>query len=237
MSKIFIIKVGSAHRWIVEKHGDFEDWIIATMGCCDDEVAIVDVTKGSALPGYSDLAAVIIPGSHDCVTEQLDWSESVAAWIPGVIERGIPILGICYGHQLMAHALGGRVADNPNGLEIGTVNMQLTKEAIRDRLLSGLADSMKIIASHRQTVMELPDNAKVLATSKMDSHMAVAMAENAWGVQFHPEFNAAVVTEYIEFFRDKLIAEGKASDKLIETSQDAPEAAGILKRFYEIASN
>jgi len=237
MSKIFIIKAGSAHPWIIEKHGDFEDWIIASMDCCDDEIAIADVTKGSALPRYSDLAGVIIPGSHCNVTEQLDWSQTIAAWIPGVLARHIPILGICYGHQLLAHALGGRVADNPNGLEIGTVNMQLTKEATRDRLLSGLTDPMKIIASHRQTVMELPDNAKVLATSEMDSHMVLVMADNAWGVQFHPEFNAAIVIEYIEFFRDKLIAEGKDPDKLIETSQDAPEAAGILKRFYEIASD
>jgi GMP synthase (glutamine-hydrolysing) len=207
------------------------------MGSCDDEVAIVDITKGSALPRYSDLAAVIITGSHSSVTEQLDWSQDIAAWIPGVLSRHIPILGICYGHQLMAHALGGRVADNPNGLEIGTVNMQLTKEAAQDRLLAGLTDPVKIIASHFQTVMELPDSAKVLATSKMDSHMVLAMADNAWGLQFHPEFNAAIVIEYIEFFRDSLIAQGKDPDKLIEASQDTPEAAGILTRFYEIVSD
>ena len=60
------------------------------------------------------------------------------AGCPGLVERGIPTLGICYGHQLLAHALGGEVGDNPNGREFGTVTVELTAEAADDPLLGGL---------------------------------------------------------------------------------------------------
>ena len=68
------------------------------------------------------------------VTQHLQWSERIAEWLPEAAERQIPTLGICYGHQLLAYALGGKAGNNPQGPEFGTVDVHLTKKAQNDLL-------------------------------------------------------------------------------------------------------
>ena len=94
-------------------------------------------SKGAELPDPRTVAGVIITGAAAMVTEELDWSERTAAWIPAVLEAETPLLGICYGHQLIAHALDGRVAKNLKGREMGTVEVRLTEAAENDPILRG----------------------------------------------------------------------------------------------------
>src|SRR3546814_4405831 len=74
------------------------------------------------------------------VTERRDWSEATAAWLREAAHAGVPVFGICYGHQLLAHALGGEVGDNPNGRKMGTVAVDLLPAAADDPLFAGLPD-------------------------------------------------------------------------------------------------
>ena len=90
-------------------------------------VRIVDAETGDALPAYDDVAGVVITGSHDMVTERQPWSEQAARrGCPGWSSAASRRSGIRYGHQLLAHALGGEVGDNPNGAEFGTIGVELT---------------------------------------------------------------------------------------------------------------
>ncbi|UCC87581.1 MAG: gamma-glutamyl-gamma-aminobutyrate hydrolase family protein, partial [Anaerolineales bacterium] len=107
MKKILIIKAGSSFPSLVSRRGDFEDWILSGMQISPDQAMIVDVCQAGPLPVYHAISGVVITGSHAMVTEHQAWSERTAAWLPGAIERGIPTLGICYGHQLLAYAMGG----------------------------------------------------------------------------------------------------------------------------------
>ena len=142
----------------------------------------------------TNVAGVVITGSHDMVTERQPWSEQAAAWLPGLVERGIPTLGICYGHQLLAHALGGEVGDNPNGREFGTVTVDLEAEAADDPLLGGLPARLPVQVCHTQSALTLPAGARRLAHGSRDANQAFVVGEAAWGVQFHPEFDAEVVS-------------------------------------------
>ena len=74
--------------------------------------------------GYA-LAAVVVTGAHDMVPEHALWSETASAWLRELVGRQVPTLGICYGHQLLAHALGGEVGYHPRGSEVGTVSVTL----------------------------------------------------------------------------------------------------------------
>jgi GMP synthase (glutamine-hydrolysing) len=143
MEKILIIKAGSTMPSLAARRGDFEDWILAGMGVDIKRTAIVDVRNGASLPPYKHISGVVITGSHAMVTEHRDWSERTALWLRGAFERKIPTLGICYGHHLLAYALGGEVGDFSNGLEAGTVDVHLNRAVQDDPLFAGFPSPMQ----------------------------------------------------------------------------------------------
>jgi len=235
--RIVIVKVGSTMPTLCSAEGDFEDWVAAGLGIGGGHANVVDVRNGAPLPPVEELSGAVITGSHDMVTSRLDWSELTAAWISALVRRKVPVLGICYGHQLLAHALGGAVGDNPQGLEFGTVDVRLTEGASTDALLGGFRSPIKVHVSHAQTVLRLPPGARLLAYSERDRHQAFLIGESAWGVQFHPEFNAAIARAYVEECRNELLSEGQDPDSLAATCADTPYGPEILRRFATVVSS
>jgi GMP synthase (glutamine-hydrolysing) len=236
VEQILILKTGITLPKLRSRRGDFEHWILAGMRVDGGRNRVIDVQNGSALPDYEGISGVVITGSHDRVTDHQDWSERTAEWLPGAVERQIPILGICYGHQLLAYALGGQVMDNPHGLEFGTVELHLRENARDDPLFAGFSTPMRVHVSHFQSVVELPEGAKLLASSGMDPHQAFVVGESAWGVQFHPEFDAEIVVEYIHSLRDELLAGNQDPDHLVATCVETPRSRGILRRFAQVVN-
>jgi GMP synthase (glutamine-hydrolysing) len=235
MREILIVKVGSTLPALISGKGDFEDWILAGMGLPRHAVQVVDVRNGVPLPAHGAVSGVVITGSHEFVTEHLPWSERVAEWLRGAVARRLPVLGICYGHQVLAYALGGEVGDNPNGLDFGTVTLQLTPQAVGDPLLGGLPQPIYAHVSHSQSVLRLPEGARRLACSEIEPNQAFVIGEEVWGVQFHPEFDAAVVVAYIDAFQDALRQEGRDPGRLRDSCRPAPAGPEILRRFARIA--
>lgn len=236
MKPILLIKTGSTFPEIKTDRGDFEDWIIDGMGLDRRYFSIIDVSQGEALSEQFDYSGIIIPGSHAMVTDHLDWSERTAAWIPRAVEQRIPMLGICYGHQLIAHALGGTVDYNPNGPEFGTAKIQLTPAAKDDPLFSILPDEVEFQVSHSQSVIELPPGAELLALNEMESHHAFRYRNHVWGIQFHPEFDADITRRYIRMLFQKLEAKGLNPKKISRSSYATPFGSAFLKRFAKIIS-
>ncbi len=234
--KILIIKTGSTLPTLLERKGDFEDWIIARYGEKDVNWQVVNVQEGEPLPNYPEIDGIIITGSHDMVTERLDWSEQTAAWLAGAVGAGVPTLGICYGHQLLAHALGGEVVNNPKGREMGTVEFFLEDIAGQDNLFANLPTS-KAHVCHTQTVLRLPPQATRLAHSEMDGNLAFVVGRNTWGVQFHPEFDAEIGREYIRQFRPLILQGGQDPDQMESTCEDTDLGPEILKRFIHVVKS
>jgi GMP synthase (glutamine-hydrolysing) len=237
MKDIVILKTGSTFPELAAKKGDFEDWILAGMGIERNDALIVDVSQKHPLPEYDQIAGVVITGSHAMVTEQQDWSESLARWLPKVVELEIPLLGICYGHQLLAHALGGEAGNNPYGREFGTVDIHLAFEAKDDPLLGSLPTSFQVQVCHTQSALRLPPGAKVLASSVLEPHQAFVVGKCAWGVQFHPEFDAEAVKEYIRVYDQALAEQGIDSMHLCHECRETPHSSALLRRFYHITKN
>jgi GMP synthase (glutamine-hydrolysing) len=232
--KIHLFKVGGTYPDIVAQRGDYEDWTLAGMGITRQDAAVVNIARGEALPDYRRVAGVVITGSHAMVTDRLEWSERAARWLPEAVARRIPILGICYGHQLLAHALDGVVGNNPQGNEYGNVMLMLDPAAIGDPLFGGLSRPMEVHACHTQSVIRLPKQAVQLASSSRDPNAAFVVNGCAWGVQFHPEFDAPVMREYIRRSRDALRAEGQDPETLIAGCTEIANRTEILQRFAAI---
>jgi len=233
MKKLLIIKTGSTLPSLLAQKGDFEDWVLSGMGVDKDQAIIADVCNGQSLPGYDEVSGVVITGSHAMVTEHLEWSERTAEWLKKSIGKNLPILGICYGHQLLAYALGGEVGNNPKGIELGTVSVFLNENVQHDKLFKGLDNPLDVHVSHQQTVLKLPKDAKRLAVSNGDDCQAFVVGSRIWGLQFHPEFDREITVEYIADSRAELIAKGKNPYELIKKCNDTPYGTEILRRFAE----
>ena len=138
---------------------------------------------------------------------------------------------MCYGHQLLAHALGGKVGPNPAGRQIGSVKTCLLDSARNDPLLGGLSANFMSQGSHTEVILELPPQAIRLATSPLDNNFAIRFSENAWGVQFHPEFSKVITSQYIQCRADVIRAEGLNPEQLTESVTDAQESTTVLTAF------
>ncbi|HEU4662873.1 MAG TPA: glutamine amidotransferase, partial [Dokdonella sp.] len=175
-ARFLIVQTGTTLARVRARHGDFPDWFRRGLGLHRREVDVVRAHAGERLPDPRAYAAAVVTGSPAMVSERLPWSENTAGWLRDAVAQGLPILGVCYGHQLLAHALGGRVDYHARGREIGTVDIERLTAAEGDALLATAPARFAAHASHQQSVLELPDGAVVLARSAHDPHHAVRYA-------------------------------------------------------------
>jgi GMP synthase (glutamine-hydrolysing) len=233
--RILIVKTGTAEAEVRRQHGDFEDWIARGLGAEEGETLVADVAAGAPLPATRDISGVVVTGSPSMVSRPDPWTRPTGAWLRDVTLAGMPVLGICYGHQLLAEALGGRVGPNPRGREIGTVRVKLTDAAhAEDPLLGRLSQELVVHATHVESVLELPDGAVHLASTEAEPNHAFSFGRAAWGVQFHPEFGDEMMRGYLEQRAELLREEGLDPELLISQVARTPHGTAVLRRFREI---
>jgi GMP synthase (glutamine-hydrolysing) len=147
-----------------------------------------------------------------------------AAWLRDAGERGTPVLGVCFGHQLLAYAYGARVEKNPRGREIGTVDVAVTRE---DPLFDGLPPTLTVQTTHEDIVPEAPREATVLAGNDFCAVQAFAVGKNIRAVQFHPEIQPGTMAAMIRARADKL----KDPERLLAGVRPTPHGQRILRNF------
>ncbi|MBQ0813217.1 MAG: glutamine amidotransferase [Marinobacter sp.] len=225
-----ILKTGSTYPGLKEQFGDFEEWFVRGLSPRFD-ITVLNTVAGE-LPGEpTDWDGVVVTGSPAMVSDREPWSEDAAAWLARVVDKAVPLLGVCYGHQLLAHALGGEVGYHPGGRESGTHRVELLNSATDDPLFRGMPDSFNAQLTHKQTVLRLPQGAILLGRNEFEPHQAFRVGECAWGVQFHPEFSDAIMRAYLGVQAPDLELEGFDPQAMINSVTGAPEASGLLERF------
>ena len=233
---LLILKTGSTHPHIRDQLGDFDDWIAAGLRAGGATAVQSHDAQADGLPPSPDqFAGVVLTGSHNMVSEREPWSEALVPWLRAAVEAGTPVLGICYGHQLLAHALGGEVDHHPEGAEIGTVTVERNAASDTDPLLGDLPGRFPAQAVHWQSVRRLPDGAVLLAGSAHEAHHAFRVGERAWGVQFHPEFSDSALRAYLAGLGPTLANEGLDAAQIAAKLRPTPDAASVLPRFAQLA--
>ena len=231
MKSLYIFKVGSTFPTTRTTLGDFDSWTVTALGPLAIPIKTLALHEGAALPDVADCAGVIITGSHAMVTDKLPWSVTLEKWLLQLADSDVPVLGVCYGHQLIAAALGGQVGYHPRGKEIGTVDVELLCECDTDPLFEQLPYMFPAHTTHSQTVTQLPPNATRLAFNLHEPHHAFRIGKNIWGVQFHPEYTTDIMRDYINNQRSELEKTGENIALLLANIKETPTATSVLQRF------
>lgn len=232
--RLLIVQTGTAIPAVRRRFGDFAQWFRRGLGLAPRQTQCVRVDRGGRLPSPESVAGIIVTGSGAMVTDKLDWSEATAHWLRRAVDADVPLLGVCYGHQLLAHALGGRVGHNPRGREMGTVRIHSSPAARDDALFATAPPEFLAHATHLQTVLRPPRDSIVLARSSLDDCQAIRFAPRAWGMQFHPEFGVAEMRAYIRARDGALADEDFDVAAMLGEIRTTPQARSVLRRFAKL---
>ncbi|WP_306054746.1 type 1 glutamine amidotransferase [Natronococcus wangiae] len=193
----------------------------------DASLAEFDVTEGS-LPETFDFDGAVVTGSRSSVYWDEEWIPPTKEWVGEAIERDIPFLGICWGHQLLADVLGGTVEDMGT-YEVGYSEIEHSGES---RLFDGISREFTAFTSHADEVSDLPSGSEPLAKNHYSNHGF--RKDRVFGLQFHPEYDTKTARELVH--RKELSDERRESvltEITEENYQKACEAKLVFENFLE----
>lgn len=231
--KLIVLRAGDAAAPVAARRGEFFSWIKREAeSVWSGEWSEHDVRNLDApLPAHSSADAFIITGSSSSVTERTPWMLRTEELIRRIVDASVPLFGICFGHQMIAEALGGKVAKNPRGREIGTVEVRVKAGAPADPILDGLPRAFTANATHVDTVVTLPRGASVLAETNLEPHAMYVVGKTTKCVQFHPEIDGDAMRGYVEARAHLVSAEGLDPESIRDRSVDTPYGAETLRNF------
>jgi GMP synthase (glutamine-hydrolysing) len=234
VAPVLIIHTGDPIDELRQSYGSYAVQLQKAAGLADHETEIVSVFQGQFLREPDQYRAVLITGSPTMVTDLVDWSERTAAWLRGAAEQGLPMFGVCYGHQLLSHAFGGKVGYNPAGRVAGTMAVTRHAVAADEHLLQEIPDSFEAHMLHSQVVLEPPPGATVLASSTMDPHHMLRLAPNIFSAQFHPEFTGEFVRAHLAYYTEVYGKCGIDTAAMCAQVCETPQSAALLRRFLDL---
>lgn len=150
--------------------------------------------KNNALPAIGDCHAYIISGSHSSVDDPDAWIERLYQFIQVCIEQQKPLVGICFGHQLIAKALGGTVYKVPHGWSLGIAFTDIISSA---SWMTPPSAKLDISVGHQEQIATLPQGARILAGSDLYPNFLIQHNERTLSTQGHPEFSADLLLKVI----------------------------------------
>lgn len=231
-----ILKAGSAPDSIRKIHGDFEDWIARKMNLLPEEYLVFETEDYQKTPADFPIKGIVITGSPLMVTDLDLQDKPLINWILEQQQKETPILGICFGHQLLNEINGGQVGYNAEGLIIGSRQIHLSLLGQEDELLGALQIKDRVYKTHSQSLKVIPPSAHLLAVDDNGIADAVKFASKTWGVQFHPEFTPEIMNSYLQAKASSAPNNSFSLSNLTNLMTDFPVNETILKRFKDICS-
>jgi GMP synthase (glutamine-hydrolysing) len=222
---VLLLQLGEPPEAVRQLHGRFASWYERAYG---EALAVHDGRAGRPPVDPRDFAGILVTGSSASLKRPEPWMDDAADLVLRAAERGVALLGICFGHQLIGRAFGGAVVRNPDGWEIGTADVDVTDEGRADPLFADLPARLRVNLTHEDHV-EPGGALRVLATNAHTPIQAVAAGDHVRGVQFHPEITGAIMKTYIAARRPVLV--GRDPDALIAGARDCPDGLAVIRNF------
>jgi GMP synthase-like glutamine amidotransferase len=223
--KLGILETGYPPGNLADEFGDYPRMFERLLGP-GFEVETYDVQKGH-LPDPQAHGAYLITGSPAGVYDPLPWIEPLMEFIRSA--NGAKMIGVCFGHQVMAEALGGHVEKSDKGWGAGLHRYAV----LRSEPWIDSSGTIAIPASHQDQVVVQPPATEVVAASPFTAFAALAWTDRpAISFQFHPEFTPAYAKALIEQRYDR-VNDPDAALASLDAPNDNQRVAGWMRRFLE----
>jgi GMP synthase-like glutamine amidotransferase len=234
--RIGLLQCGHIHPDLVTEHGDYPEVFADLLGPFGIELTAFDVDHGGLpadLPeGLDAFDGWLVSGSADSAYDDRPWIPPLEDALRAMIAREVPLVAVCFGHQLLAQAMGGRVAKSPDGWGAGVHAYELLRTG-EPWMVPPSDGPLRIIASHQDQVVELPDGAVLLARTDHCPVAAYTLGPAALAIQPHPEFTSAVSGGLVGLRRERIGA-GASDAALASLDQllDRELVAGWMAAFW-----
>ncbi len=215
--KIGILQTGHAPEALIDETGDYDEMFNALLDGNDFTFETFAVVDGKFPQSVNDADGWVITGSRHGAYEKHPWIPPLEDLIHDIIKSGKPMVGVCFGHQVIAQALGGKVEKFKGGWSVGRTDYDLNGKTVT------------LNAWHQDQITQLPEGAKVLGSNHFCQYAMVAYGDNVWTVQAHPEYS----NEFLHGLR-KTRGKGVVPEEILKEAadrQDGPNNNSDIGRF------
>ncbi|WP_298562862.1 type 1 glutamine amidotransferase [uncultured Aliiroseovarius sp.] len=214
--KIGILQAGHSPDELRDSVGDYGEMFTRLLDGHGFEFQIFSVVDGEFPAGTQDADGWLITGSKHGVYEDHDWIPPLEDLIRDIRDAGQPLVGVCFGHQIIAQALGGRVEKFDGGWSIGRTEYNFGNQ------------KLALNAWHQDQVVEAPEGAEIVASTDFCANAAMMIGDKILTIQPHPEFTAPLVAGLIEHR-----GRGNVPDALLDAAEDALDTQTDNAKFAD----
>lgn len=186
---------------------DCGQWFVSAFGGNPEKYTTWRTRIGDKIP-QQNFDGIVISGSAASAYDDEEWITQLTNCILKWEQQKLPILGVCFGHQLIAQIFGGKVEKNKRGWEVGRCDLILTEAGKNDLLFHSVPPRFKVMQSHQDIVTQLPPDAECLAFSDICEFQSFRIGNRIRTVQFHPEYTVDQMKFVMAPRREKLESSG-----------------------------
>jgi len=235
MPRITIVETGLVAPQHRDHHGSYPQMFERMIRANDPSIAfdVISLPNGQACPDPDRTEAILITGSAAGVYDECDWIAPLEEFVRAAYASKTPMVGICFGHQLIAQALGGLVRKSEKGWGIGR---HVYRVVPNNGVIEG--EHIALACSHQDQVIEAPGDARTILSSDFTPHAGLLYANGVTlSVQPHPEFEPGYAYVCCE------LREGRAPESVVRAAKaslaeplDSARLGGAITRFLATGS-
>ena len=234
--KIGILLVGRASEDLVEKYGTYAEMLIALINSDEKvfEFETFNILDSIFPKNHLECDGWIVTGSPHGVYEEHSWIPAVSQLINDIYNANLPIFGVCFGHQLIAQALGGHVEKSIKGWGLGLHTYKIDNSA---SYMGNLSEELTLNICHQDQVLQLPENSTLYASSEFCENAGFYIKDKVLTMQAHPEFKVDF-TEALLNARREVIIPKEFTDPALKKLKEVPESvqssqfAQTIRQFF-----